>query len=146
MMAARKNRDYYQDYYQKNRKRIARRRRARYRSDPDYRAKALARARRRREQVKRDLRRATAGMLTSRQTAEHVGVATRTLRAWEGKGYCPAPEVVAGRRYYRRSQVRLLKKLHGLLSRLGWKVRTEDGWDKVQALVDQVWEAWEAPA
>lgn len=131
-------------WYQKNRKKLALRRRKRYHSDPKYRRAAIERSaeykRRRRETLRGDRR-------PIGEVAQALGVTTATLRRWEAAGYFPKSGSWSKHRRFTDAQVKLLGTLSKRVQALGWKLRDQAVREKfLTTFVANLTAKWDAEA
>lgn len=130
------------------------RRRERYRTDPEYRARVLAqsRERRARARAKRLAQKAKESSKPgyvrdgvryygTRDATVLLEVAPRTLYGWEERGYIPRPKKYA-HRAYTAHQIKLLRQLRDFLHEHWWAVRDERVWRKLEKLCAKIHDRW----
>jgi len=119
--------NYNREYYQRNRERNNERRRARYQSDPEHRAKlAGIAAEKWRAKAKAKAKvRPSAYVYDLQGAAEQLGISFWTLREWKQKNYFPQPAVFNGKMWVTQNQLLLLSKLKEAMARSGRSTRQE---------------------
>lgn len=110
--------NYYADWYAKNKKRLSDKRKERYYSDPEYRAKVLSYSKRKRENSggppSIEINGAKVPLMTLTEAAEAVNVSRESMLNWEKKGLLPeTPYRLTERRvrYYTKSMVSVVKRV-----------------------------------
>lgn len=124
-MSAEKRKASFGQWYEANKEKLAQKRAEKYRTDPDYRAKALERAARQRSDNPRQRRdtdssvRVINGELREvfriGTVAEAIGRDEQTIRLWEERAIIPKPSAPGKHRYYTSHQISLLQMLCGVL-------------------------------
>ena len=105
--------NYFSKWYQKNKPKLAAKRRTLYETDKSYREKAIARSSALRA-AKREL--PPAGYIVSVvEAANALGVSLDALRDWRKRGYYPEPLKCGNRFWFTENQLKLLDKLRVFL-------------------------------
>lgn len=110
------------EYYEKNREKIAEKRKQKYRDDPEYREEARRRAKE--YKVQNPVSRATVVVpekytMTLVEAAAQLDVNISTLRDWMKLGMFPKPALYGNVYYLTESQFGLLQKLAEFISTYG---------------------------
>lgn len=95
-------------WYEANKERLAAQRKARYDSDPNYRATAKARSADYRERQRALKPTSQPSGIGLEQACETLEVTPWTLNSWKNRGYYPEPSRAAGRPYFSVHQLELL--------------------------------------
>lgn len=105
----------FKDWYDRGGKeRLAEKRKARYKADPEYRAKAKQSAKVYRGKT-RDAQ-PEAYSVEFSDAAARLAISTATLRAWARKGWYPAPLVYGRHLWFTEQQVEYLQSIAGFLN------------------------------
>lgn len=135
---------YFQQWYQKNKKKLSKRRKQKYQSDPEYRDRQLQaskdwrsrnpdyRNRKKDDQPKR---------FTIGEAATQIGSCPQTIRALEAKGMIPKANKGIGHRMYSEAQVALMHDLILYLQTVHYRNRSKP---KLAALVKNLKTNWRA--
>lgn len=99
----------FQVWYQKNRKKLSKRRRERYNSDPGYREQVLEHTRVYRTKVRKKAKPRPGLSVT--EAAVRIGRTAQTIREWEKRKLIPKTRDERGYRRYSIQQVGLLRVL-----------------------------------
>lgn len=103
--------EYYKDWYQKNRERLAEKRREKYRQDQEYRKSILDRSREWRRSRGALVEKPTEFAATQDDLIQELGITVWTLRQWRTAGLFPRPHRFGRQLWYTNKQVSLLAKL-----------------------------------
>lgn len=115
----------FSTWYEANKEKLAQKRAEKYRTDPEYRAKALERAARQRSDNPRPKRESESSVRVINgvqrevfrigSVAQIIGRDEQTIRLWEDRGVIPKPTAPGKHRYYTSHQISLLQMLCGVL-------------------------------
>jgi hypothetical protein len=102
----------YQEWYENNKKRLSSKKKDRYHSDPEYRAKVIERSREQRAAA-REKRKAVVDeyAFTILDVAAQLGVTVWVVRDWRRKGYFPEPKLRGGKLLFTQNQIGVLMHL-----------------------------------
>lgn len=139
-----KDSDAYKQWYAKNKDDLAKRRKAKYLSDPEYKQKAIERAQSYRSKKAAEARTKLDPKYTHTATeaAELLGVSPAVLRGWHKRQLYPTPLEFQGKRYFTEAQVALLSTLSQYLQSIGWRAFTEEERQKLAATSATVFANW----
>ena len=99
----------YRLWYEANKQWLSEKRRQRYASDAEFRAKAVERSR---KHVQAKVHPVTDGHTVSFESAaKQIGITIWVLRDWRRKGYFPDPVRRSGNLWFTEHQITLLQKL-----------------------------------
>jgi hypothetical protein len=130
------NTDYFKDWYQKNKGSLATKRKAKYQTNPDYRAKRLASSYRQRERSRKVL---PAGCEVNFSTAaKRLDITFFMLREWSKRKYFPEPVKYAGRMWFTENQVLLMEKLAQFFNQNGSRTKNVE----LSFIVDWIFANW----
>lgn len=131
----------YQRWYQKNKDILSARRKEQYRTDPDYKLRAITNKRRQSQRNKRVRMVPDGFYLNLQETADHLGVTVSTLREWGLKEYYPTPVKVGRERWFTQQQVELLESFRDFIADIGGRVyqRRRQQVDQQIALLKSNW-------
>lgn len=128
----------YKRWYDKNKQKLADRRRARYHSDPDYRAKAIENRRRSLPAVEP----LPEGYVhTFSDVAHALDVSLWKLRDWRNKNYYPEPHEHGRGLYFTEAQVALLLQLRNFMNTVSHRF-TPEAENHLQDLVNFIYANW----
>lgn len=130
----------FKSWYQKNKERLAEKKRKRYQEDPEYRAKAMERSKAQRKTTPTPI---TDGYSVSfAEAAKELGVSLWTLREWRKRNYFPEPKERNGRLWFTENQLMLLQKLQEFFVLNG---RIKEGTkEKMNELVSLLFANWKS--
>ncbi|QZI85715.1 HTH domain transcriptional regulator [Stenotrophomonas phage Summit] len=126
-------------WYAKNREKLLKARREKYRSDPQFRQAALSRSARQRanRQKPSDDKPFTFG-----EVAEILEVSTVTLRAWKRKDYFPEPSRHGTKVVFSGEQVNLLRALRSVFVKYGWNMRDDAAKAELESTIRLIYANW----
>ena len=126
--------NYFSKWYQKNKPKLAAKRRTLYETDKSYREKAIARASARRA-AKREVQ--PAGyVVTVVMAADALDVSLDALRDWRKREYYPEPLKCGNRFWFTENQLKLLHKLR-LFLKGGRRFH-----GALKSLTDSIFDSW----
>ncbi|QIN95218.1 transcriptional regulator [Stenotrophomonas phage vB_SmaS_DLP_3] len=129
----------YDRWYAKNREKLLRQRREKYRTEPAFRQAALARsARQRKDRVvpSDDL------AYTFGEVAQMLEVTTVTLRSWKKKDYFPEPSRHGNTVVFSKEQVSLLMSLRAVFVKHSWNMRPDEAKVELQNTISLIYANW----
>ena len=134
---------YSKEWYQKNKERISKERKERYRTDPVFRAQSIARVKARRK-AKPKVKLYPGGdyLYTYAETARQVGVSVWVLRGWREKDYFPEPYAFDGKLWFTPQQVGWLNRLHKFFVVNGPRGSSDQYQDALKSLVRLTYANW----
>jgi hypothetical protein len=138
-MSASAGRRTFTDWYNENRTRLSEVRKARYRSDPEYRQRAVQRAAEYRARTRTE--KPPIDGLTSGQVCEHLGISSWTLHRWAAAGYYPPPGRVDGRLVFTLTQLKLLELIKAFFEKYPRRAASKHK-DELASVVDVVHHNW----
>jgi len=129
----------FQLWYQKNRKKLSKRRRERYKADPGYREQVLEHTRVYRTKARKKAKPRPGFSVT--EAAVRIGRTAQTIREWEKRKLIPKTRDDRGYRRYTSQQVGLLRVLGKTLDDHRYHRVTSDKVAAVRASVKANWNA-----
>jgi hypothetical protein len=145
-------RDYYQQWYDKNRDARNDRRRARYEKDADLRARERERVRKYRAQQQdpaevgrmfRELDGTRHEVFRVGDVAEDIGAHASVIRRYEKQGAIPLPSFPGEHRLYTKHQVSLIAEICNFKRNTRYSWRRPQKQEQEQALIDKIKDLWE---
>lgn len=128
----------YKRWYDKNKKTLSARRKARYHNDPQYRQKALDN---RRKSLPKSDPLPEGYVHTFSDAADMLDVSIWKLREWRRKNYYPEPLEHGRALYFTQAQVELLGKLRNFLSTAGMRM-TDEAKNHLDVLTNLIHANW----
>jgi phytoene dehydrogenase-like protein len=125
----------FKSWYEKNKERLAQKKREKYHTDVNYRTAALRRSAEQRG--RRQSPDPEGYIYTIDAVANMLGMSVWTVREWRRKDYFPEPKHRQGRLWFNEQQVLLLSKLREFLSARGG--RNKEGLENLKALIYANW-------
>lgn len=120
-MTTQEKRSPFSKWYESNKEKLAQKRAAKYKADPDYRQKALERSAKQRannprpkvtdERHFREINGQQVEVFRIGVVAARIGRDEQTIRLWEDKELIPKPTAPGKHRYYTQHQVALMREL-----------------------------------
>jgi hypothetical protein len=112
---------YYSKWYEKNKAKLAKSRKKKYDTDPEYKKNAISQSRKYR--AKKQPPKPEGYDLTLQQVAEHLKVTQWRLLEWRKKDYFPEPVNHGGRFWFTPPQAGLLKGIADFFAKYGTRAR-----------------------
>jgi hypothetical protein len=144
MLVIKKKKSTYQkDWYQKNKERIAEKRKKKYADDPEYREQRVEASRRYRRGERTPPGRAAPpdAPISFKQAAKQLGRKRSTLQEWCRLTYFPTPKLHKGAYWLTEHQVTLLEKLKECLDMYG-KVRGQINYARMKEVRAFIFANW----
>lgn len=129
----------FSDWYQENKTRLSEQRKQRYRSDPEYRQRAMQRAADYRTRTRTE--KPAINGLTAQQVCDHLGISAWTLHRWFSAGYYPAPKRVDGRLVFSPTQLKLLELIREFFEKYPRRASAKHK-NELESVVDVVHHNW----
>ena len=133
------NKRTFSDWYNENRTRLSEVRKQRYRSDPEYRQRAVQRAAEYRARTK--VEKPPIDGVTSAQVCEHLDISAWTLHRWAVAGYYPPPKRIDGRLVFTVTQLKLLELIKEFFEKYPRRASAKHK-DELASIVDVVHHNW----
>lgn len=140
----------FKKWYEKGKDKLSEKRKQRYQTDPEYRAKYLARAAKRRAEFPPPSRagqpriREVGGkpqeVFSIGETSQMIGIGPQTIRQWEAAGTIPPPSVEGVHRLYTNTQIKQLKELAQLSHEHRYDRAGRD--TIIAAASTRIWHGW----
>jgi hypothetical protein len=132
-------REYFKKWYEKNKTRLADKRKKVYSTNVEYRQRALDRSSEQRAKIRQAH---PAGYeVVFPAAAEILNIPLATLREWRRKKYFPEPKHHQSKMWFTPNQIRLLRVLDNFFTRSGPRPQVAEQW-RLDALVDWVHSNW----
>lgn len=129
----------WDDWYQKNKKRLSEKKKARYQNDPAYRKAALERSRAQRQ--KKVVSPDEGYTISFSEMARLLHITPWVLREWRRKNYFPEPQHRDHRLWFRPDQFVLLNQLATFFSTYGVRVG-ENKRQALEAITEMIYANW----
>ena len=130
----------YRLWYEANKQWLSEKRRQRYASDAEFRAKAVERSR---KHVQAKVHPVTDGHTVSFESAaKQIGITIWVLRDWRRKGYFPDPVRRSGNLWFTEHQITLLQKLRTSWHRIWFESRhlREERLEELREVIKSNWQ------
>lgn len=128
----------YKRWYEKHKQALSDKRKNRYKTDSEYREKALEN---RRRNVKAQEPLPPKYEFNFQQAADELGVSIWRLREWRRRGYYPQPFEHGRSQYFTQTQLDSMTKLRNFLNTTQGRF-TEEAKDHLQDLVNLIYANW----
>lgn len=140
----------FKKWYEKDKDKLSEKRKQRYQTDPEYRAKCLARAAQRRAEFPKPPRAGEARfkeidgkpreVFRIGEVSQMIGIGLQTIRSWEASGTIPGPSIESAQRLYTGTQIALMRELAALSHQ--HRYDRENRASVIAEMSAQVWQKW----
>lgn len=135
-----RNGEYFSNWYEKHKEELSAKRKHRYATDPEYRAKALARRAAQREKIREQSPVNPVYTKTFSDAAKELGISLWRLRNWRLNNYFPHPHSHGKFLYFTDFQVQLLQKINEFVGE-NPRLNAEEK-EKMKELSDFIYANW----